>query len=172
MALTRGVKGLYPCPQCLIRNERQGDVLHKAHLQTTTEMKAILLEAQGKKYVKEQKAILKAVGLRNVDVSPHYLYYCVILSLMKISLTRTYSGGYKTRNRIPPYLSIDSTLSLAAYFKIIYGFKWSNSLTRHLIGTNSPKSTICLYMYTLLHHFMVYYIWLLIGQTVYLAGEV
>ena len=122
MALTRGVKGLYPCPRCLIQNERQGDVLHIARLRTTTDMKAVLLEARSKKYVKEQKAILKAVGLRNVDVSPRYLHYHVMLSLV-ISLTRTYSGGYKTWNHILPYLSIGSTPSPAAYFKTIYGFK-------------------------------------------------
>ena len=119
MALTRGTNALYPCPRCLIHNKRQGDVLHIACPRTTAGMKAILLEARSKKQIKDQEATLQAVGLRNVDVSPCYLYYNMTLSLM-ISLTRTCSGGYRTRNRILHYLLIGSTLSLAAYFTPIY----------------------------------------------------
>ena len=145
MALTRGVKGLYPCLRCLIRNEQQGNVLHIARLRTTTDMRAILLEARSKKYIKEQKVILKAAGLRNINVSPYYIYYNMMLSLT-ISLTRTCSGGYRTRNHIPRYLSIGSTLSLVVYFTPIYGLKWNETLSRWLIGTYALGSTACAYL--------------------------
>lgn len=69
MALTRGVKALFPCPRCLIPNHQQGNILYIACPRTTANMKAILTEAQSKKYIEEQNEILKANGLRNVDVS-------------------------------------------------------------------------------------------------------
>jgi len=74
MALIRGVSSLFPCPRCLILMDKQGDRSVTAPLQTTAAMKTVLRDARGEKYLKDRKAKLKAVGLRDVDVRLRFYY--------------------------------------------------------------------------------------------------
>ena len=71
MALIRGVGSLFPCPRCLIPEVKLGDPSANAPLRTAANTKATIQEARGKKLLGEKEEILKAAGLRDVDV---YLY--------------------------------------------------------------------------------------------------
>jgi hypothetical protein len=86
MALIRGVGSLFPCPRCLIPELKQGEPSASAPLQTEAGTRATLEEARGKKRAGDKEDILKAAGLRDVDVRPHFYYYCSIL-LLTTSLT-------------------------------------------------------------------------------------
>ena len=63
MALIQGVGSLFPCPQCLISEAKQGDPLASAPLQMAADTKATILEAQGKQLAGEKEDTLKAAGL-------------------------------------------------------------------------------------------------------------
>ena len=67
MALIRGVKCLFPCPRCLIPQAKQGS-LSSAPLRTVASTRAIIQEAREQQHAQEKEEILKAAGLRNVDV--------------------------------------------------------------------------------------------------------
>ncbi|KAJ7742490.1 hypothetical protein DFH07DRAFT_750448 [Mycena maculata] len=66
MALIRGLRGLYPCPICLVKSDEQSDVTVVPEARSTshsygTVQKARTLNAEGR------EDLLKASGLRNVD---------------------------------------------------------------------------------------------------------
>lgn len=71
MALIRGVGSLFPCPRCLIHKHKQGDPLASAPLRTVAGTKATIQEAQGMSLVGDKEEILKAAGLRDVNVRLH-----------------------------------------------------------------------------------------------------
>jgi len=71
MALTRGINGLRPCLRCLIPSDKQGDLRASAPPRTAVDAKATVLEARGQTLVGDKNEILKAAGLRDVDVRPH-----------------------------------------------------------------------------------------------------
>jgi len=79
MALIRGVGSLFPCPRCLIPEAKQGDPSARAPLRTAVDTRATIQEARGKRLVGDKEEILKAAGLRDVDVC---IYSCFVLLLM------------------------------------------------------------------------------------------
>jgi hypothetical protein len=68
MALIRGTSSLFPCPRCLISWDNQGDPSARAPLRTVLQSRSKIEEARGKETAKESEEVLKAVGLRDVDV--------------------------------------------------------------------------------------------------------
>ena len=81
MALIRGVGSLSPCPRCLILDGELGDLSVRAPLRTTADTQAKLREARAKQNVTDGDNILKAVGLRDVDVRFRSYYPCFVLLL-------------------------------------------------------------------------------------------
>jgi len=67
MALTRGVKALYPCPVCLVPREELSNVSQSFPLRTTSRMREIWEEGQ-RLNLGEREAHLKQFGLRDVQV--------------------------------------------------------------------------------------------------------
>lgn len=120
MGLNRGVQCLAPCPRCLVLQGDQGDFSLMLKPRTVAGTRATLLEARGERYAKDAEEILKAAGLRDIDVmsSTFLLLYSNITNDIPC---RTSSGGSQTRIRMAPYLLIGSILSQAAYFTSIYG---------------------------------------------------
>jgi hypothetical protein len=96
MALIQGVGSLFPCPQCLIPELKQGEPSVSVPLQTEAGTRATLEEARGKERAGDKEDILKAAGLRDVDVRPHFYYYCSIL-LLTTSLTECILEDQKLR---------------------------------------------------------------------------
>jgi hypothetical protein len=80
MALIRGAQCLSPCPRCLILSDQQGDYSVILVPRTVAETRATLLEARGERYATGKEEILKAVGLRDVDVRFNSYYYYIALS--------------------------------------------------------------------------------------------
>jgi len=78
MALIRGVGSLFPCPRCLIPEAKQGDPLACARLRTAADTRATIQEARGKRLAGEKEEMLKAAGLRDVDVRL-YSYFMLLL---------------------------------------------------------------------------------------------
>lgn len=74
MALIRGVKCLFPCPRCMISQEKQGDISVNAPPRTAAGTKATIQEARKQKRVGDKEAILKASGLRDVDVCLYFIF--------------------------------------------------------------------------------------------------
>ena len=68
MALIRGVGSRHPCPRCVIHEESLGYANKTADLRTTGNMKIVLEKARSAHYAREKEEILKANGLRDVDV--------------------------------------------------------------------------------------------------------
>lgn len=68
MALIRGTRGLFPCPICLVPNEKQADYTTVYPLRTTEATKEAIYQARSKSSEKASEAILKKMSLRNVDV--------------------------------------------------------------------------------------------------------
>jgi hypothetical protein len=67
ISLIWGVKADYPCPRCLNHKANLWDVVAKAPLRTTKNMKAKVDEAR-KQAARDKEKTLRAVGLRDVDV--------------------------------------------------------------------------------------------------------
>ena len=86
MALIRGVGSLFPCPRCLISEVKQGDPSASAPLRTAADTRATILEARGKQLVGEKEDVLKAAGLRDVDVRPFSYYNRFTLRLNTSSI--------------------------------------------------------------------------------------
>jgi len=145
MALIRGVGSLFPCPRCLIPEAEQGNPLARAPLRTADDTRATIQEARGKRLAGEKEEILKAAGLRDVDVR---LYYWFVLPLINDVHNRTCSGRSTTQTRMPRYLLIVSTLSPAVCFDITSG-NASRRSSRHWVGMHARKLTMCM-------HFLFY----------------
>ncbi|RXW22756.1 hypothetical protein EST38_g3097 [Candolleomyces aberdarensis] len=67
MAAIRGMGSAYPCPVCLIPLEEFPGLSKKYPLRTSESMKKIYDDANNDRTVAEREALLKAVGLRNVE---------------------------------------------------------------------------------------------------------
>jgi len=68
MALIRGVGSLVPCPRCLIPDHELGRPGASAPLRTADRTKTVIQEARKERYAKDKEEVLKAAGLRDVDV--------------------------------------------------------------------------------------------------------
>ena len=68
MALIRGVGSLVTCPRCLVPEAQLGTHSARAPLRTTANTKATIEEAWGKQTGGEKEEVLKASGLRDIDV--------------------------------------------------------------------------------------------------------
>lgn len=76
MALIRGgVFSLYPCPRCLVHKDKLGDLSKTSKLRTAKEMQQAITRAQGQRLRAEKEEILKACGMRDVDV--RHLISCI-----------------------------------------------------------------------------------------------
>ncbi|KAG1861504.1 hypothetical protein DFJ58DRAFT_715418 [Suillus subalutaceus] len=67
MALTRGIKSLWPCPVCLIPHDNLLDTLKTYACRTSTQSQDILQAAQDKGTAEERDNLLKQYGLRDVQ---------------------------------------------------------------------------------------------------------
>jgi hypothetical protein len=68
MAVIRGLRSARPCPVCLISSEDLSDISITAERRTPTTMRKIYDDAK-KLNKKDQEELLKAFGLRDVEVS-------------------------------------------------------------------------------------------------------
>lgn len=67
MALTRGAKAKFPCPVCLVPNEKLHEgVVHD--LRTSESMQRVYEMAKGANTSEERETLLKNYGLRYVKV--------------------------------------------------------------------------------------------------------
>ncbi|KAJ7919809.1 hypothetical protein B0H13DRAFT_1988027 [Mycena leptocephala] len=74
MALTRGTRALHPCPICLVNNEDQSDLTIPFQTRTSQETQEIIRKARLLKKAADREQLLKANGLRDVDIAysdPH-----------------------------------------------------------------------------------------------------
>jgi len=69
MALIRGMRGLCPCPVCLVPNKEQRNVTKVYPLRTAVQTKAVIEEVKSKRTESEKEEILKGQGIRSVSVS-------------------------------------------------------------------------------------------------------
>ncbi len=69
MTATRGVRSLFPCPVCLVPRDMQMEHGTMYPLRTTDSMKAVYMSAMSQLTKKDQEETLKAVGLREIEVS-------------------------------------------------------------------------------------------------------
>jgi hypothetical protein len=77
MSLIRGVKGLCPCPICLVPKEKQADLSVSYPLRTAKDTMKILREADSCQYAYQREDILKSHGLRNVKVKFQMSILCI-----------------------------------------------------------------------------------------------
>jgi hypothetical protein len=68
MALIRGVRGLYPCPVCLIKSDEQSDHNVTAVLRTATATQQLIASGRMLKSSEARESLLKSQSLRDVDV--------------------------------------------------------------------------------------------------------
>jgi hypothetical protein len=68
MALIWGLKGLFPCPICLVPNDLQFDLSKEFPLRTQTDSKNMFLEAMTLRHEDQREALLKTASLRPVEV--------------------------------------------------------------------------------------------------------
>lgn len=68
MALIRGLRGLCPCPKCLVPKDELSDLSKTYEIRTTEATMQILTEARTKNATDKEDA-LKKHGLRDVNVS-------------------------------------------------------------------------------------------------------
>ncbi|KAJ7447224.1 hypothetical protein FB451DRAFT_1343439 [Mycena latifolia] len=80
MTLIRGLKALYPCPMCYVKNEDQSDMTQFPALRTSEQSQCVIQQARRAKTAEARENILKEHSLRNVDnvfwkiaySDPHY----------------------------------------------------------------------------------------------------
>jgi hypothetical protein len=77
MALTRGLKGLFPCPVCLVPTGEQADLSGVYPIRTARQSQSILEGAKAFPFAYQSNDLLKSVGLRGVEVSPLHSYMFV-----------------------------------------------------------------------------------------------
>jgi hypothetical protein len=68
MALIRGLKGLYPCPMCLVPQEQQADLSQVFPLRTQQGSEALFCQAQELNRMEDKENLLKTQSLRIVKV--------------------------------------------------------------------------------------------------------
>ena len=99
MALIRGAKGNFPCPVCLVPQEKQcrGKVYP---LRTTETMQEVYHEAEQAVLAETKENLLKKYGLRDVDVCGTFLHstsysYCITLIWKNVFWGLKNSDPYK-----------------------------------------------------------------------------
>jgi hypothetical protein len=74
MGLSRGVGAKYPCPICLVPEDKIINYT-KTHLMHTTQMmQAVISDARAMRLAADGEKLLQNYGLRNVDVSCTYAF--------------------------------------------------------------------------------------------------
>lgn len=68
MSLIRGVKGLCPCPICLVPKEKQADLSVSYPLRTEKDTRHLLKQADSCQFGYQRENILKNHGLRYIKV--------------------------------------------------------------------------------------------------------
>lgn len=68
MALIRGVKGLFPCPICLVPQDQLSDLSETFPLRTQQESEALFHNAQEMRTQEEKEKLMKSQSLRMVEV--------------------------------------------------------------------------------------------------------
>lgn len=77
MALIRGFGGKCPCPICLVPDTQLSNLSERFELRTTETMQALVVSANSQDKVADGEEILKAAGLRKIDVrveSPCFIF--------------------------------------------------------------------------------------------------
>lgn len=69
MALIRGVKGLYPCPRCLVPHDQLSDLSQRFDPRTAADTIAILNQVNVLELAKDKERLLKKYSLRGHLVS-------------------------------------------------------------------------------------------------------
>ena len=84
MALIRGLRGLCPCPICLVPNDKQADIVTLYPLRTSKDTLRIIKEADELQLQGEREELLKSYGLRYIKVIIliYNLRICLILFRM------------------------------------------------------------------------------------------
>lgn len=72
MTAIRGIKGLYPCPVCLVPQDKQGDHTEIYDLRSTESMQEIFEDARSQTTREAEEGLLKAVSLRPIQVWPNF----------------------------------------------------------------------------------------------------
>ncbi|KAG9219806.1 hypothetical protein CCMSSC00406_0009505 [Pleurotus cornucopiae] len=67
MTAIRGIKGLYPCPVCLVPQDKQGDHTEIYDLRSTESMQEIFEDARSQTTREAEEGLLKAVSLRPIQ---------------------------------------------------------------------------------------------------------
>ncbi|KAF9490004.1 hypothetical protein BDN71DRAFT_1525388 [Pleurotus eryngii] len=67
MTAIRGIKGLYPCPVCLVPQDKQGDHTERYDLRSTESMQEIFEDARSQTTREAEEGLLKAVSLRPIE---------------------------------------------------------------------------------------------------------
>ena len=83
MALTRGFRGLCPCPVCLVPHKDQRRLTNQYPLRSVDGTKALIELAESKRTAAEKENILKENGIRAISVSSkldHWQTFTVISS--------------------------------------------------------------------------------------------
>ena len=68
MALIRGFGGLYPCPICLVPATKLSDLATRYPLRSAAQSQAIVEDARKAGSAAAKEELLKAYGLRGLDV--------------------------------------------------------------------------------------------------------
>jgi len=72
VALIQGVNSLHPCPVCLVHEKDMEDITlrpeHEVKYQTHATMRAVFERAHQAQTAEQKEAILKASGLRDIEV--------------------------------------------------------------------------------------------------------
>lgn len=68
MTAIRGIKGLYPCPVCLVPQDKQGDHTETYDLRSTESMQQVFEDARSQTTREAEEGLLKAVSLRPIEV--------------------------------------------------------------------------------------------------------
>jgi hypothetical protein len=81
MALTHGVRALWPCPVCLVPHDKLSDMSHCYPHRTSHDSEAILATVRERETAEEREEVLKDYGLRDVIVSLSLLLRYIVLML-------------------------------------------------------------------------------------------
>ncbi len=90
MTAIRGLKGLYPCPVCLVPQDKQGDHTETYTLRSTQSMHQVYEEALAQTTREAEEGVLKEVSLRPIKVL--YDFICMTSSSTEKSSGRMCFG--------------------------------------------------------------------------------
>jgi phage-related baseplate assembly protein len=69
MALIRGLRGLFPCPRCLVPSDELTQFMQHYAFRSTVSMKSIVEKANSFVLAGDKEELLKSYGLRSANVS-------------------------------------------------------------------------------------------------------